>query len=158
MSLVNELFQNIRFLKFYGWGMYTYGYAYLLVLMHCSETGWSSRARDARETELRWRVKENIVSTVISFIWWVKAFLVFMTAKLWGSQDLDAIRHGALDIPLLHAPCRPKADRFEGLYFHCTLQPAARAHDRASRPGIRPSTWSAIRCLHHLCDDAKSPL
>ncbi|PCH42091.1 pleiotropic drug resistance ABC transporter [Wolfiporia cocos MD-104 SS10] len=52
MSLVNELFQNVRFLKFYGW-----------------ESRWSYRVRDARETELKWRVKDNIVSVLITFIW-----------------------------------------------------------------------------------------
>ncbi|KAF8167359.1 pleiotropic drug resistance ABC transporter [Crassisporium funariophilum] len=52
MNLVNELLQNIRFLKFYGW-----------------EYQWSRKAQNARETELKWRVKENIVETVISFIW-----------------------------------------------------------------------------------------
>ncbi|TCD63205.1 hypothetical protein EIP91_005844 [Steccherinum ochraceum] len=58
MNLVNELFQNIRFLKFYGWGML--------------ETRWTGRVRESREDELRWRVKENIVSTAISFIWvWI---------------------------------------------------------------------------------------
>ncbi|CAL1717117.1 unnamed protein product [Somion occarium] len=55
MNLVNELFQNIRFLKFYGW-----------------ETGWTNKVRESRENELRWRVKENIVNTLISFIWtWI---------------------------------------------------------------------------------------
>ncbi|KIK07255.1 hypothetical protein K443DRAFT_129256 [Laccaria amethystina LaAM-08-1] len=52
MNLVNELLQNIRFLKFYGW-----------------EYQWARNAQDARETELRWRVKENVVDTLISFIW-----------------------------------------------------------------------------------------
>ncbi|THH32259.1 hypothetical protein EUX98_g1936 [Antrodiella citrinella] len=55
MNLVNELFQNIRFLKFYGW-----------------ETRWTQRVRDSRENELKWRVRENVVSTLISFIWiWI---------------------------------------------------------------------------------------
>ncbi|KAF8808123.1 pleiotropic drug resistance ABC transporter [Phlegmacium glaucopus] len=52
MNIVNELLQNIRFLKFYGW-----------------EYQWSRKAQAARETELKWRVKENIVDTLISFIW-----------------------------------------------------------------------------------------
>ncbi|KAJ7103247.1 P-loop containing nucleoside triphosphate hydrolase protein [Mycena belliarum] len=55
MEKVNELLQNIRFLKFFGW-----------------EYHWSDTASNARETELGWRVKENIVDTVISFIWtWI---------------------------------------------------------------------------------------
>ncbi|TBU62826.1 P-loop containing nucleoside triphosphate hydrolase protein [Dichomitus squalens] len=52
MNTVNELFQNIRFLKFYGW-----------------ESRWSERVKEARESELKWRVKANIVDTFISFIW-----------------------------------------------------------------------------------------
>jgi hypothetical protein len=34
-----------------------------------SEYHWSDTASRARETELGWRVKENTVDTVISFIW-----------------------------------------------------------------------------------------
>ncbi|KAG5732825.1 ATP-dependent bile acid permease, partial [Termitomyces sp. T112] len=52
MNIVNELFQNIRFLKFYGW-----------------EYHWAGKAENSREGELHWRVKQNIVDTLISFIW-----------------------------------------------------------------------------------------
>lgn len=52
MGVVNELLQNIRFLKFYGW-----------------EYQWSRKAENAREAELRWRIKGNVVDTAISFIW-----------------------------------------------------------------------------------------
>ncbi|RDB29359.1 ATP-dependent bile acid permease [Hypsizygus marmoreus] len=52
MKVVNELLQNIRFLKFYGW-----------------EHHWSGKAETARETELKWRIKQNTVDTLISFIW-----------------------------------------------------------------------------------------
>ncbi|TDL28100.1 P-loop containing nucleoside triphosphate hydrolase protein [Rickenella mellea] len=52
MDGVSEFFSNIRFLKFYGW-----------------ENHWASRVRSFRETELKWRVKLNIVDTLISFIW-----------------------------------------------------------------------------------------
>ncbi|KIY73590.1 P-loop containing nucleoside triphosphate hydrolase protein [Cylindrobasidium torrendii FP15055 ss-10] len=55
MDTVNELLQNIRFLKFYGW-----------------ESHWSNEAERTRENELKWRVKENVVATIISFIWtWI---------------------------------------------------------------------------------------
>ncbi|KAJ7651661.1 hypothetical protein DFH06DRAFT_1270538 [Mycena polygramma] len=55
MEKVNELLQNIRFLKFFGW-----------------EYHWSDTASTARETELGWRIKENTVDTIISFIWtWI---------------------------------------------------------------------------------------
>ncbi|KDQ63255.1 hypothetical protein JAAARDRAFT_29273 [Jaapia argillacea MUCL 33604] len=55
MNVANELLQNIRFLKFYGW-----------------ENFWASKVRKSRERELNWRVKENIVDTAIAFIWtWI---------------------------------------------------------------------------------------
>jgi hypothetical protein len=70
MGVVNELLQNIRFLKFYGWGerllvisVDTYRTEIIL------EYHWAAKAQGSRETELRWRVKENTVDTVISFIW-----------------------------------------------------------------------------------------
>ncbi|KAI0687745.1 P-loop containing nucleoside triphosphate hydrolase protein [Cytidiella melzeri] len=79
MNLINELFQNVRFLKFYGW-----------------ETRWTQRVRESRETELRWRVKENIVSTAISFIWtWMPsatALLTFMCYTLLAKQQLTVAK------------------------------------------------------------------
>ncbi|KAH7930921.1 pleiotropic drug resistance ABC transporter [Leucogyrophana mollusca] len=63
MSVVNELLQNVRFLKFYGW-----------------ENQWASAARQSREVELSWRVKENIVDTAISFIWtWIPSATALAT-------------------------------------------------------------------------------
>ncbi|KAF8641091.1 hypothetical protein AX17_000734 [Amanita inopinata Kibby_2008] len=63
MSLVDELLQNIRFLKFYGW-----------------ETRWAERVSDAREAELKWRVKENVVVALISFIWtWIPSATALVT-------------------------------------------------------------------------------
>ncbi|KAH8835549.1 P-loop containing nucleoside triphosphate hydrolase protein [Flagelloscypha sp. PMI_526] len=55
MGLVNELLQNIRFLKYYGW-----------------EYHWARSTQASRDSELNWRVKENVVDTAIAFIWtWV---------------------------------------------------------------------------------------
>ncbi|KAJ7597443.1 pleiotropic drug resistance ABC transporter [Mycena floridula] len=55
MDIVTELLQNIRFLKFYGW-----------------EYKWAQKSSEARETELKWRVKQNVVNALISFIWtWI---------------------------------------------------------------------------------------
>ncbi|KAK7063980.1 P-loop containing nucleoside triphosphate hydrolase protein [Favolaschia claudopus] len=75
MEKVNELLQNIRFLKFFGW-----------------EYHWSHTANLARETELGWRVKENIVSTVIAFIWtWIPsatALTSFLCYTLIAGQRL----------------------------------------------------------------------
>ncbi|KAJ7269434.1 P-loop containing nucleoside triphosphate hydrolase protein [Mycena haematopus] len=75
MEKVNELLQNIRFLKFFGW-----------------EYHWSDSANVARETELGWRVKENIVSTLIAFIWtWIPsatALTSFLCYTLIAGQRL----------------------------------------------------------------------
>ncbi|KAF8522635.1 P-loop containing nucleoside triphosphate hydrolase protein, partial [Hysterangium stoloniferum] len=69
MSGVNELFQSIRFLKYYGW-----------------DGRWAKRVETLREVELGWRVKEGIVDTLISFIWtWVPsatALFAFMSYTL----------------------------------------------------------------------------
>lgn len=51
-KIVNEMLQNIRFLKFFGW-----------------EYDWSRKAEAARENELSWRVKQNTVYTLVNFIW-----------------------------------------------------------------------------------------
>ncbi|KAJ7675323.1 P-loop containing nucleoside triphosphate hydrolase protein [Mycena rosella] len=75
MEKVNELLQNIRFLKFFGW-----------------EYHWSNTASEAREAELGWRVKENTVDTVISFIWtWIPsatALTSFLCYTLIAGQRL----------------------------------------------------------------------
>jgi hypothetical protein len=48
MSGVNELFQSIRFLKYYGW-----------------DGRWAKRVEALREVELGWRVKEGIVGALL---------------------------------------------------------------------------------------------
>ncbi|KAG2149655.1 P-loop containing nucleoside triphosphate hydrolase protein [Suillus cothurnatus] len=73
MNVVNELLQNIRFLKFYGW-----------------ENQWSRTAHQAREVELNWRVKENVVDTIISFIWtWIPSATALATFSWYtlGEQE-----------------------------------------------------------------------
>ncbi|KIO19698.1 hypothetical protein M407DRAFT_82489 [Tulasnella calospora MUT 4182] len=60
MSYVDEFFQSIRFLKYMGW-----------------ERAWSNKVRAARETELKIRVKQNIIDVLISFIWsWIPSAVV----------------------------------------------------------------------------------
>ncbi|KAF5366949.1 hypothetical protein D9757_010851 [Collybiopsis confluens] len=75
MTVVNELLQNIRFLKFYGW-----------------EYHWGGKASGKREEELSWRVRENIVDTAISFIWtWMPsatALISFLSYTLIAKQRL----------------------------------------------------------------------
>jgi hypothetical protein len=34
-----------------------------------SEYYWADKVQGTRESELKWRIKENIVDTLISFIW-----------------------------------------------------------------------------------------
>ncbi|KAK7058500.1 hypothetical protein VNI00_002134 [Paramarasmius palmivorus] len=69
MNIVNELLQNIRFLKYYGWGKVYDVHLYPLVDEH-AENHWGRNTNQLRETELRWRVKQNIVDTFITFIWY----------------------------------------------------------------------------------------
>ena len=70
MNTVNELFQNIRFLKFYGWGAPFLQPVKIEFNLFCAlEFRWSERVRKTRESELKWRVKANIVDTFISFMW-----------------------------------------------------------------------------------------
>lgn len=70
MDTVNELLQNIRFLKYYGWGQYIRSdRARNLHTYSRAENHWADKTRRSREDELKWRVKENTVDTLISFIW-----------------------------------------------------------------------------------------
>jgi len=36
-----------------------------------TERFWESKVADAREDELKWRVRENVVATLTGFIWFV---------------------------------------------------------------------------------------
>jgi hypothetical protein len=83
MEKVNELLQNIRFLKFFGWGIFSCVPS-ATSADSSPEYHWSDTANVARETELGWRVKENIVSTIIAFIWYV------LCARSGSRFDLDA--------------------------------------------------------------------
>lgn len=80
MSGVNELFQNIRFLKFYGWGQsFKLIHDIEIVFTDLLENFWAARSLRHREVELQWRVKENIVAILISFIWQVQNAWINMT-------------------------------------------------------------------------------
>lgn len=60
------------------------------------EHRWSARVRDARETELKWRVKDNIVSVFITFIWtWIPsatAVASFLCYTLVAGQRLTVAK------------------------------------------------------------------
>ncbi|KAG8905564.1 hypothetical protein FRB99_008669 [Tulasnella sp. 403] len=63
MSLVNEFFQSIRFLKYMGW-----------------ESQWMNRVRKVRNQELGIRVKQNFVDILITFIWnWIPIAVVLVS-------------------------------------------------------------------------------
>ena len=51
-----------------------------LSLKPSAEYQWSLKGQMARETELKWRVKENIVDTVISFVWLSSFWFTLSTA------------------------------------------------------------------------------
>ncbi|KAG8934657.1 hypothetical protein FRC02_009484 [Tulasnella sp. 418] len=63
MAIVDEFFQSIRFLKYMGW-----------------ESHWSDRVRNARETEIKLRIRQNVVDTIISFIWtWIPSAVILVS-------------------------------------------------------------------------------
>lgn len=74
MSLVNELLQSVRFLKYMGWGELYASIMRLRTIMSdlCGhavlESHWTSKVKTARETELAWRVKENVLASVIAYV------------------------------------------------------------------------------------------
>ena len=61
MNGVNELFQNIRFLKFYGWGMFQTSITVVRRVEFFPDSRWAHKVNEQREFELGWRVKEAIV-------------------------------------------------------------------------------------------------
>ena len=67
MSGVNELFQNIRFLKFYGWGTSQKWSGALVELNSFPDNRWAHKVNELRELELAWRVKEGIVGLLVYF-------------------------------------------------------------------------------------------
>jgi len=69
LNTVNELLQNIRFLKFYGWGRFFHLLYCPVLLLICPENYWSSRAQGARSDELLWRIRAYVIEVVVGFIW-----------------------------------------------------------------------------------------
>lgn len=51
------------------------------------EFTWSRKAEKAREEELWWRVKLNVVDTMISFIWFVTLYLFFILWQILTGWD-----------------------------------------------------------------------
>jgi len=70
LNTVNELLQNIRFLKFYGWGRFSCVLPSPSVdLPFMPENYWSSRAQSARSVELLWRIRAYVIEVIVGFIW-----------------------------------------------------------------------------------------
>jgi len=73
----------------------------LSVLNWDTERLWEFKVTDAREEELKWRVRENIVATLTGFIWFV-FFRDIRHDEPDEYQDLDTFRYSAIDLPLLY--------------------------------------------------------
>lgn len=70
-----------------------------------TEYHWARKSQNARETELQWRVKQNIVDTLISFIWFVASIYPITLSPDSGVQDLDTLGDSPLFIHVLHFDC-----------------------------------------------------
>ena len=69
MTTVNELFQSIRFLSIWDGKVFGFARSERQVPDVEESNGVFLQVHDAREDELAWRVQDNIVSTMISFVW-----------------------------------------------------------------------------------------
>src|ERR1700691_4800493 len=76
------------------------------------ENYWANKAQRSREDELKWRVKDNILSTSISFIWSAVLLITFRIQRSTKDffQDMDAVCNGSNMFPVLHVACRTKID------------------------------------------------
>ncbi|RXW24050.1 hypothetical protein EST38_g1810 [Candolleomyces aberdarensis] len=117
MKLVDELLQNIRFLKFYGW-----------------EYDWSRKTEDARETELKWRVKNNIVDTA----------------------DMDAIWDSLGMLSVLHPHRRRTPHGIKGVHFNLSVLLFAGADGCASRANIR--AYVSMQRIEEFLKENEVPL
>ena len=114
------------------------------------EYTWSRKAQDARATELKWRVKGNIVDTAINFIWLVHLLLDLQRDQLTcRTQGLDAICNCADLIPVLHLSGRRALDSLKGLHFYCPLFAAANSYGRTTWPSVRHVARSASQGVYH---------
>ena len=94
-----------------------------------AEFRWSERVREARELELRWRVKANIVDVLITFIWnWMPsgtALATFVCYTIIARQRLTvATAFTAISLfsylqrPMIELPEQVFA-MLHGTYFRC---------------------------------------
>ena len=71
MDGVNNLFQNIRFLKIYGWGMEIFSALdhIINVTNSLKDNHWAQNVQNEREKELKWRAKQTMMQIFTSFLW-----------------------------------------------------------------------------------------
>ena len=80
-----------------------------------AENKWAQKARNSRETELKWQVKENVIITIVSFIWYLSRQYHYPSSDFFA-QDLDTFGGGACHIYVLYFDRRRKAHRFQDIY------------------------------------------
>ncbi|EPQ60440.1 pleiotropic drug resistance ABC transporter [Gloeophyllum trabeum ATCC 11539] len=146
MNIVNELFQNIRFLKFYGW-----------------ENLWAQKVKSSRESELRWRVKNNVVNTAIAFIWtWIPSATMlsaFLCYTLFAGQRLTvskAFTSMALFSQLQEPMTSLPAQFFGFLHAYVSMQRIQAFLDETEVPDWACSlkcstTMQDTRVAHQIC-------
>jgi hypothetical protein len=112
----------------------------ILGLTWILEYTWAHRSREARENELRWRVKENVVATAISFIWYDQRGTQ-NSSCLCIIQDLDTICDSALFVSMLHSHCREGTHGGQSIHGHCSLRAASGADDYVANSSVCDATW-----------------
>ncbi|GJJ10044.1 hypothetical protein Clacol_004270 [Clathrus columnatus] len=87
MKGVNELFQNIRLLKYYGWGLYCESVFWVL-FSHHPDDRWAKDVNKIRETELGWRIKQAIVGIFDYVLYSLHGFDITRSYTLIQKEDL----------------------------------------------------------------------
>jgi len=100
------------------------------------ENYWSRKARESREVELNWRVKENIVDTLMSFTWFVHGLPSHCILLRCTIQDMDAFCNRAVMFRMLYYNRGREAYRFEGIHLHCAFFTVTGTDDRPSRTSL----------------------
>jgi len=138
MNVVNELLQNIRFLKFYGWGMSAFPYLDTHVYRSQRTIGLARATTQERtnyvgESRKMWLIPALALSGQPSSI---GGHIVLMRL-----QDMDSFCHCIAHISLVHSHRWRTADRRKGIHFYSPFFSIARPYDSATRPGVCHASW-----------------
>lgn len=125
MSLVNELFQNVRFLKFYGWGR-----GYYRAHMRHELTQPIIRISMGKPCARRTRDGTEVAS---------QRQYCFRPHNV--HLDVDPICHRCVFIPMLHDHRGTETHCREGIHLDRAVLVLAGAYDRASWSVLCPITW-----------------